>query len=72
MPSDFGYLYPPLGYCERLVHFSPVSCFPENIFLPLGLKFRFRLVWLHELGGETPALCVSHGPMGGLLRLGQW
>ena len=36
-----------------------------NIFLSLGLKFPFGLVWWHELRGESPVQCVSHGPLGG-------
>ena len=36
-----------------------------NIFLSLGLKFRFGLVWWHGLGSESPVPCVSHGPLGG-------
>ena len=43
------------------------SCFPGNIFRSLGLRFRFGLVWLHGLGGESLVTCVSHGPIGGLL-----
>ena len=43
------------------------SCFPGNIFRSLGLRFRFGLVRLHGLGGESLVSCVSHGPMGGLL-----
>ena len=38
---------------------------PGNIFIPLGQKFRFGLVWWHELGGESPVPCVSHGRLGG-------
>ena len=47
------------------------SYFPGNIFLSLWLRFRFGLVWLHGLGGESLVSCVSHGPMGGLLCLGE-
>ena len=43
------------------------SCFSGNIFLSLGQRFRFGLVSLHRLGGESLVSCVSHGTMGGLL-----
>ena len=38
-----------------------------NIFLLLGLRLRFGLVWLHGLVGESPRTCMSHGPLGGRL-----
>ena len=41
------------------------SSSPGNIFLSLRLKFRFGLVWWHELGSESPVLRVNNGPLSG-------
>ena len=66
-PGALGFWVSPIfvelyaSYCWE----QSSSSSPGNIFLPLGLKFRFGLVWWHELGSESPVPCVSHGPLGG-------
>ena len=66
-PGALGFWVSPIfvelyaSYCWE----QSSSSSPGNIFLSLGLKFRFGLVWWHELGSESPVPCVSHGPLGG-------
>ena len=69
VPLDKLSLYPLLKHLQFAVLTVPHLLSPENIFLLLGLRLRFGLVWLPGLVGESPRTCMSHGSLGGCLWL---